>query len=146
MAETVDAASAALAAVRAELARAPPAVAVELEANGGVGGRVRLRLRLEPFHEALAATEQARPCPFLPQISKFTQGLQYLSCHGACGRSHARSHHISPVAVQQAQPWLVVPCPICKGLRGKSCIPGACADAKCWGVLGLARVEGGLNG
>lgn len=61
-------AGAALAAVRAELAHTPPAVALELAAvdGGRGGGRVQLRLRPEPFHEALAATQQARPCPTFP--------------------------------------------------------------------------------
>ncbi|KAK9832732.1 hypothetical protein WJX81_005524 [Elliptochloris bilobata] len=61
VAETVEAAGAALAAVRAELARTPPAVAVELALEGSSRGtwlRARLRLRPEPFHEALVATQQ----------------------------------------------------------------------------------------
>lgn len=70
MTASIDAAGASLTAVRAELARTP-AVSVGLTADAGAGGesgRVRLQLRPEPYHDALVATQQARPCPSLATL------------------------------------------------------------------------------
>ena len=86
---SVEAAGASLATVRAELARTPPAVAVDLAADTGAGGdsgRVRLQLRAEPFHEALVATQQARPCLFNcdTSVSLITSGTS-AACLWCCG-------------------------------------------------------------